>query len=516
MRGAPLVYSDFSGGLNTQDAPYLLTGNQCRDALNVHTSASGDIEKRNGFVTLSGATLTGAPVNATNVHTLYPANTTTKSLLGVASTATTDTIFKMTQAGTASVLKTGLTANTRWHWAQAEVNGAQGPLFGLNGVDTPQRWNGEAGSTSDWTATMGTVPKEAKYLTYFSSRLWCAQGSRLFYSGITGSTPDPTNWDAENFVDLEPNDGQSITGIGVVSSQLIVFKSRKTYVIYDPVTAANRLISNNIGCVAHRSIVQTPAGLFFLSEDQGVCKTDAKGCAPFSDQIKPIMDDVAATSSTQAQAAGTLLGRRYKLSVSTGGTRNDRTLEYDLITGSWWIHDCASNQYALLDPGGTDILYSADSLASARISKAFVANVFQDNGSNYKGKSFYVTPHYAWSQNGRSIDPHRVKRVREVRVDGVGSWEAFIAPEFSETWEPMEGETWSAQGGEPASGFFEGPGGLFEGEGFGTFEEETSEVVDRHYHTPGLGRSISFRYLNDDANNFKILSQAVAFQPRED
>lgn len=522
MRGWPVTYADFSGGLNTQDAPYMLQGNQCREALNVHTSLSGDIEKRYGFVTLSGATLTGEPVKATGVHSLFPVNAASKSLLGVATTATTDTIFKLTTAGVASVLKTGLTANTRWYWAQCEVDGAAGPIFGLNGTDTPQKWNGEEASTSEWKATTGEVPKAAKFLTYFSSRLWCAAGSRLYYSGITGSSPDPLNWASENYVDLEPNDGQSITGIGVIGSWLVVFKSRKTYVVYDPATAANRQVSNQIGCVAHRSIVQTPAGLFFLSEDQGICKTDGKGVAPFSDPILPEMKKIASSPATAAQAAGTLLGRRYFLSVSLGGTRNDHTIEYDLVTGSFWLHDCASNQFALLDPGGTPTLYSADSLASARASKAFVEGVFQDNGANYAGKSFWVSPWYAWGFSGsvrylRYVDPHKIKRIREVRVDGVGAWEAFTAADFSPEWTLMDGETWASVGSGAASGFFEGEGqGTFEGEGGGTFEESSEVINDRHYHTPALGRAISFKYEDDSPNNLKLYSQTIAFQTRED
>jgi hypothetical protein len=521
VRGWPITYQDFSGGLNTQGGVYLAADNQCREALNVHTSLTGDIEKRNGFVTLSGSTLTGSPINGTGVHTLFPANTSTKSLLGVATTSSTDTIFKMTTAGVASALKTGLAANTRWWFAQSEVNGSAGPIFGLNGTDTPVRWDGSAGSTSEWKASTGEVPKGAKYLTAFSERLWAAEGSRVWYSGITGSTPDPLNWDSENYVDLEPNDGQVITGIGVVGNYLMVFKARKTYAIYDAVTAANRQISNQVGCVAPRSIVQTPAGLFFLSEDQGVCSTDGVKVSPFSDTIKPTLDEVAASPSTQALAAGVLRERRYFLSISTGGTRNDHTLEYDLLSSSWWLHDCATNQYALLDPGGTPVLYSADSTTTARVSKAFVSGTFTDNGAKYKGKSFYVSPYYAWGFSGsirylRYIDPHKVKRIPEMRVDGVGAWEALIAFDYSDEFEVIEGEAWETPGS-PLGGIFEEADGTkFEGEGDGTFEEQSEVVVDRHYHTVGIGRSASVKYVNDDENNFRILSQTISILVRED
>ncbi len=514
MRGTPVSYFDYSGGRNTQDAPYLLTETQHRDGLNVRTSLSGDIEKRPGFVTLSGSSLTGEPVKATLVHSLVAANTSTKSLLGVCTTATKDKIFKLTTGGTATVLKSEMTANTRWYWTQAEVSGASGPMFGMNGVDTPQRWNGEAAETSNWTATTGTVPAKGKFLTYWMSRLWCLEGSRLWYSGITGSSPDPLNWDANNYVDLEPNDGQEGTGMGVSGGDLIVFKARKTYKVYDPITAANQRVSGEIGCVAHRSIVQTPEGLFFLSEDQGVCKTDGSRVIPISEQIRPELADAAASPTTQAKAAGTLEGRRYYLSLSLEGTRNDHTLEYDLQNKSWWLHDCASNQFALLDPSGTPVLYSADSLSSARVSKAFVSGTFQDNGSNYAGKSFWVSPWYAWGVGRGGTDPHVNKRINEIRVDGAGNWSAQIATDFNSDFEVMQGETWQSANDE--SVVFEGEGGTgFESEEAAeAFEAETDASVSIHYLTPALGRAHSVKFENDDSFDFKIFSSTFALTPR--
>jgi hypothetical protein len=512
LRGTPITYRDYSGGRNTQNAPYLLSEEECRDDLNVHTSLSGDIEKRTGFVTLSGSTLTGAPINGKSVHSLFAANAAAaKTLVGVSSTSTTDTIFKMTTAGVASALKTGMTANTRWYWAQAEVNAGEGPIFGMNGVDTPQRWNGSAASTSEWKATTGTVPAKGKYLFYFNERLWCAEGSRLWYSGLTGSSPDPMSWDANNYVDLDPNDGQEITGINAVGSYLIVTKSRKTYRIYDLITGANQAISSEIGCVSHRSMVSTPAGLLFLSEDQGVCQTDGSSVKPFSDQIQPDLREVLKSPTTMVQAAGTLLGRRYFLSVSLEGTRNDHTLEYDLIKQSWWLHSCAANQFALADPAGTPVLYSADATTSARVSKAFVEGIFEDNGASYK--AFWTSPWYAWGVGGGGLDPHINKRINEIRTDGVGTWEAYIASDFEESFEAMQGETWSAANATTGT-FEEARSGAFEEARSGTFESAVGSTVSIHYLTPALGRAHSVKYENTDSNDFRIYSTTFALTPR--
>jgi hypothetical protein len=512
VRGTAVTYLDYSGGRNTQNAPYLLSEKQCREQLNTHSSLSGDVEKRTGFATLSGATLTGSPVSATGaIHTLFPANTATKSLIGVAPASTKDKIFKMTTGGVATVLKEGLALNTRWYFAQADVNAGEGPVFGMNGADIPQRWNGSAASTSDWVATTGTVPK-GKFLTYFSSRLWCLEGSRLRFSGLTGSTPDPMSWPAENYVDLDPNDGQEGTGIGIVGSYLVVFKARKTYVIYDPITGANRQVSNQIGSVAHRSIVQTPAGLFFLSEDQGICRTDGQAIKPFSEEIEPDLDAVASSPTTQTQAAGTLEGQRYYLSVSMNGTRNDHTIEYDLENKSWWLHDCAVNQFALLDPSGSPVLYSADSLASARVSKAFVDGTYTDNGSVYAGGAFWASPWYAWGIGGGGLNPHVRKRLSELRVDGVGNWDASLSTDFEEDEEAIEGEVWEA---------IEDTSGTWGGEELWGGSETTwganpQSPVERRYYTVGLGRAFSFRFVDKSESNFAIRSMTAMVTPRSD
>lgn len=515
MRGAPVSYLDYSGGRNTQNAPYLLSEGECRDQLNTHTSLSGDIEKRPGFVTFNGSSLTGAPINGTLVHTLFPSNTSTKSLIGVSRTSTTDTIFKLTTAGVASALKTGLTANKRWDIAQADLNAGEGPIFLMNGIDKPQRWNGSAAATSDWVATTGTVPPKARFLTYFASRLWCAEGSRLWYSGLTGSTPDPMSWDANNYVDLDPNDGQEITGIGVVGADLIVFKHRKTFKIYDTINGANLRVSSEIGCVAHRSIVQTPAGLLFLSEDQGVCQTNGESVKPFSDQIQPDLLLVAQNPETAAQAAGCLDGRRYYLSVSLGGTRNDHTLEYDLIKGSWWLHSCASNQFARLDPSGTPVLYSADSTTTARVSQAFVEGVYTDNGAVYSGGSYWTSPWRAWGVGGRGLNPHVRKQVNELRVDGVGNWRVLGAVEFQDAFEELEGEVWEASQDE--SGTFAGTEDTFGAGATTTFGASPDAVVYRRYYTPLVpARAFSFKFVDETDQNFAIHSSTALLTPRTD
>jgi hypothetical protein len=68
-------------------------------------------------------------------------------------------------------------------------------------------------------------------------------------------------------VQFDPGDGEQITAIGSVGPYVLVAKPSKLWLIYDLDTLANRPLGKNVGCVAHRSMVETPFGTFFLGKD---------------------------------------------------------------------------------------------------------------------------------------------------------------------------------------------------------------------------------------------------------
>lgn len=516
MRGEEQVYFDFSGGVNLAAAPYLLAENQARDALNVHTDTQGVIRKRNGFIDL--ATLSGAPASFTDPpHSLFSSYIGgTPHLLAVGKIgASDDRVVSITGGGTVTDRTPGAlpyTANKRWYFAQAPSSGGQGPIFAMNGTDTPQQWTG-TGDFADWTASTGTVPVSGKYLTYHGSRLWCAEGGspgRLRYSGITGSAPDVRAWDANDYVDLEATDGQEITAIAPLGPYLVVFKPRKTFIVYDLVSGANRQISDSIGCIAHRSCVDTPIGLLFLDEEQGVMVTDGQEIQPISEAVMPKLREISVSLADNAAAC--FRDNRYFISFSTNGTANNETLEFDTTTRSWWPHDCASNQFALLDPIGTPKLYSAHPSA-IKVQEAFASSTFVDAGVAYAGGAFLLGAHLVWEQ------PHVHKRVRQIRVDGSGEWRLSYAKDFSETYEDDSGEIWDST----ADGTSLFAPSSSTGETFAPtvstgddFAPINTAVTSRHYYTLGVARAWSFKLCNNDEGDFQIYSMTGALTRRTD
>jgi hypothetical protein len=409
MRGAPFPITDFSGGLNSKAAPYLLEPNQARDLLNVQSLTDGGIVKRDGLVTFA-----------------TPANTLT-SLYGLEATATdfligtgNQTIYSISSSGTVTSRQISLTRDARWEWVQAQPSGGQGPLFGSNGIDTPQQWDGVAGSMSAWSATSGSVPRAA-YLTLHANYIYAAgvtsAPDSLFWCNIVAGTgTDARDWPATNIAKFDPNDGDQITGLGKTGALLLVFKRRKVFAVYDPSTGANRRISDSIGCVSHRSIAETPGGTFFLSES-GVYRTNGSAVELVSDAITPTLALLNMTN-----AAGVYWNNHYYLSFPGSGV----TLDFDLTKGSWWVHSISSNQFAIWHGTGSAVLYSAKS-SSAVVDQCLVSGTSTDNGAAMQW--FWKGPGLSPAGDLRRTraTPYRRKRWRQIRVEGFGTVDFSIA-----------------------------------------------------------------------------------------
>lgn len=506
-RGNPVVYQQLNGGVNLEAAPYLLTESQCRDCRNVTGTSIGSVRKRDG------STLLDSISELDSIHTVFPVNTSTKSLLvvGKRAGASEDRIVTVATNGTVTVLKDGLTQGQRWSFVQAPTSGGQGPIYGVNGVDPPQYWDGSASSTSNWTASTGTIPTACKYLTYHQDTIWASGASatpgRVFYSGLTqvGNvfTPDPRNWDNDNWVDIEPQDGEIITGLGKVSSYVLVFKPHNTYAIHDPTTGAWRGVNSGIGCSANRSIVETKKGTMFLSEDAGVCGTDGSNVWTVGENVLPLTRAAANTYPTVLPyACGTYFNDSYYLSLPTENSYNDLTMELDVESGAWWLHTIQANQFALLDPNGTPKLYAGDS-NGFEVSRVLVPSVFTDNDANYE--TYWEGPFWPFGQ------PHLNKRMTQVRADGFGDWELSGATAFSTDYEVFDEILWEGQ-----DGFLFGGDGVFGG--VSDVFAPPATITERRYPTPiqGWGRAWSLRIENNDANAMELYSITALIRERKD
>lgn len=539
--GDPVVYLDFTGGLRLDEASYMIRDNECFECADITTHGQGALSKRHGWDRLSIM----APLDT--AHTLFPVNLgANNSMVAIGPDGANDKAVRVDSAGVSTALTlnaplTSLTANKRWEFAQGPMgtNGTlanqQGPFYGINGVDRPMQWTGVAGDPlKEWTAWAGTVPRYCKYLIYHLDQFWATgdpnNPGRVFRTGtqppsFSTPLPDPCNWDSAFIDDVEPYDGQENTALGKVGPYLIVFKARSMYVLSEPNSGVYRKVSSQIGCSAHRSVVETAQGTVFYSDDVGVCITDGSDITVLSDAIEPLLRDIADTFTVATKnAVGTYWEGSYYLSLpgleDNEDAVNTITLEYKFDTKAWWIHTCTANDYAILDPAGAPKLYAVDPTRPL-LQRCFVPDLYTDSGYDSLAPSvdvrqgytsYWRGPYWSWG------NPHLNKRIGQFRIDGRGSWTASAAERFATNYRNMDFVVW--EDGTVVSTTTFGGSGTFgpptdDGATFGT----QLGIRQLRYPTPvdGWGRAWSIKVSDDGAAApFDLYSIAAFIRPRKD
>jgi hypothetical protein len=428
--GPPLNFANFSGGLNVRDAPDLIADEQARDLMNVQGIVAGAIVKRTGLQTMLNSSL-GMTAPWTSLFGIEQSFGANRYLIG----ADSSKLYSLTISGVATTLASSMTANP-WEFITAPAVGGQGPVYGMNGGNAMQ-WTG-SGAAAAWTATDagGTLPL-GKYCLYFNGQAIVAGvaafPSRVYWSALK----DPTGWNSANLAgagnaDFDPQDGQAITGIGIVGPYILVFKPRKMWVIVETGGPTIRPIGTGVGCSSHRSIASGPQGTYFLAEDRGVYVTNGSTVQPVSDLVRPLLDSIP--GGNRNQSAGACFGGHYYLTVLIPGspTSNWITLDYDELLKSWWKHSFGERQFAIWHPnvGQPANLYGANAFNIA-VDQCFTPNTYQDHETvNYSW--YWKGPWQSPSFYRRRLYPSTWyrKRLRQIRLQGDGTVDYSLGKDF--------------------------------------------------------------------------------------
>jgi hypothetical protein len=278
----------------------------------------------------------------------------------------------------------------------------------------------------------------------------------------------------------------------------MVFKNEKAFTVYDLDTGANRRLSTNVGCVAHRSIAESPQGLFFLTADRGVYATDGVNLRKVSDRITPTIDSTLASGRPNAAAA--FFNDHYYLSVPVASGVNNLTLDYDFNAGSWWAHTNAANQWAKWRPSSGLELYAAQA-AAAIVDKSYVPGTTQDNGQNFP--AYWRGPWVTFQE------PYVRKRLRQIHMDGKGVVDLYLARDFRGGDELVRASVFQL----PISTTFGSGTTTFGGAGsFGDASAQDQAVLP----TLGVGRSFSVLVTGTSNQDLEVDSVTMNIQRRKD
>jgi hypothetical protein len=424
MRGRPLQYRDFSGGLNLRAGAYGLAENEAALVRNFRPTVRGSLRSRQGDTNiLDSADLTSNPISALYRVNALSAGTADDLIIGMAN----GNIYRYT-SGVGATLASAF-GTTIYDIIEAPTSGGQGPIYGT--TTAANVYMTAAGVVGGWTASTGTLPTAAKYLAYVGNRVWAAglfsygavvdPGSALVFSNLG----DPRDWPAANIVMFDPNDGEAITGIAEVGAGLLVFKQSKAWLVYDLDTGANRPLGLGIGCVSHRSIVQTPQGTVWAGVKQ-VWISDGTSVRPLGDDL------VSASPSTTpgietylkpgADLSATYHDDRYLLSgqsVSGGATTVYPVFEYDFASKSWWQHTTLGGLLASAQTDGTAPRLWAG--GHARLDRMFDSGAWLTASGGALDRSWYGPYH--------TLGPGK-ERLRGVEIEGSGMVGVAAVPDF--------------------------------------------------------------------------------------
>ena len=228
--------------------------------------------------------------------------------------------------------------------------------FAQNTYSSMRFWN--AGSSRHWhntgnpinpqnmwgyTPQLGEVYKSRVYLAGDTSRE--GGSSRLFFSSVISSAGNITWSPTTDFVDINPGDGEGITGLKRFSLELLVFKPNYIYRFRTSGVDPDPLIK--IGTRSNESIVEGKRGLYF-HHDTGFYRYSGGYPVEIS---RPISDIVDAIPFSQFSSIASWndndhiywsIGNVTVTETREGVTYKNCVLRYTESSDVWTIYSYAS------------------------------------------------------------------------------------------------------------------------------------------------------------------------------
>ncbi len=182
---------------------------------------------------------------------------------------------------------------------------------------------------------------ELDHIAPAPSTVICTGNGRIFLAGFddpnlvryskTRETGEPAAFNEALAIFIDAGEGP-ITGLTMMGDALVVFREGQTFVLggdgYDNTGFGSTLtppqvISDSIGCISQRSIVETQAGIMFQSQ-KGIYLLSGEGMSYIGADVESYND--------QAVLAAVAMPDRHEVRLTMSG---GDTLVYDIAAGQW-------------------------------------------------------------------------------------------------------------------------------------------------------------------------------------
>jgi hypothetical protein len=469
----------WQGGINIRDAVEQMQPNELRRAENVVYDAAGGVTKRLGSRGMGPIGSAGDRI--ISCYTFY-LPTTTPGQPQVLAHTSAGNLYYTTDVTANPIVWTlivgGLSTTTPCAFETQNSNCyfAEGTQFG--------QWDGTT------YTKITAAPGGAYMLRVWKDTMWLATTANpdRLYSSSAG---DPTTWPAANYVDILHGDGDIMTCLASDGLFLIVFKRRRTQVVYDPGTLANRTADFEKGCESHFSVVHMEDKLYYLSRT-GVCWWQGDSSSRLiSYKIDPLFNPLVLNLAAMRNVWAYQLGDRCAWAIpEAGSSQVSVIIEYyprfgpiyqisgNIGPGPWSMHRIPATCYTTVRQGSTEAIFGGASNANQLLW------IFSPDGTD-NGAMFQGLVETAPIDFG---NPIFTKYLRRAKLLGRGKFQFQLKKNYS------VGTFWSLPIDMTALIDQWGGGTWNDGTSWGT----ESDVQERIVNIDGYGRAFSVVILDSE------------------
>lgn len=390
QRNAPRTKLDydipFFGSLDTTSDISGMAEESSPDNLNVVYDQILSVMSRKGYTKLL-TTPTSSFIGG--MYSLYQ-STGTRQLVY----ASSNHLYKYDNAGGSTVLTgTPATFTSDKQWSMDEY---QDSIYAGNGSDNLIAYNG----TSYTIANAAISPQ---FVKVHKNRVYCANknSSTLYFS----DAGNPNSFPVNNFILINTNDGQNITGISEIMDNLIIFKDDSVWILTgEPLGAGNTTTIGNLqlrqangtgGCSAFRTICKVGQTLVFMHH------TGIYALQNYSYQlISPLLNktfkqSMNQTIINQCWAVYSSQEKKYILGYPNSSSNTpDKAIVYDFLTKNYSMWDHIPGSCAVTFKfSGTDETVCMGDPNKGNIYELFSgdADIAGDNGTATDGNTLTLT-----------------------------------------------------------------------------------------------------------------------------
>lgn len=437
MTYAPIPFRSFAGGLNLRDSPDVVSEAEAIDLLNVTFTKQGTVEQRDGYARRTALPLTN------DADSIFPFYSSSDKILLIGNGGRVDAV---TANGIVSTSTDDPTTGP--HFFARFGGETREAVYLANGADQIRRYDTASGFTSP--AGLSSIVGHYLTITPTSNRLVSARGN----GSVAGNNPstvgfsepgDPETWLPNNYIDLDPGDGESIMGVCSWGDLTFIFKETKFWVHYSETVDTTgepvfnvRKVDTGIGLVASKALTVGRDGVYFLARE-GVYRTTGQGVELLSDKIDKFFvgdpeiyfEGRPLNHTYIAGSAGTWFEERFYLSVpTTNGANNDHLLVFDPLHGWWTLYDIPAQALCPFRIGSDTELVFVNGPHLYRHAPDFANDAMEPDGTG--GVALDARWRSGWIDYG-TMD---VKTIRESILTGSGQLDLSLYKDWEEVPSP--------------------------------------------------------------------------------